>query len=209
MIGTQYLYGGEGEVPEYCGSSNCGYHKKGTKYIGVDCSGFIWNLLKRQNINIGRSTTDMSNYTGGQTITKTSDLVKGDIVLFPGHVGLYIGDGIMIHAPKCGKTVCEIEIKHFTFNKGLRLTTNTKKQRMSSNNEFRILFASFSNKNEAEIVVHDLQAVGVTATIIEVSVNNGIYYRVVSPVTTDREIAEKQLTSVKELGYTSAYIEMP
>lgn len=209
MIGTQYLYGGEGEVPEFCTSSNCGYHKKDTKYVGVDCSGFIWNILKRQNINIGRTTTDMSKYTGGQTITKTSDLVRGDIVLFPGHVGLYIGDGIMIHSPKCGKSVCEAEIKYFTFNKGIRLTANTKRCLVSNDDEFRILFASFSNKDEADIVVRDLYTEGIVATINEVSVNNGIYYRVVSSVTTDREMIEKQLASVKELGYSSAYIEMP
>ncbi len=208
MIGTQYLYGGEGEVPELCAASNCSYHKKGTKYIGVDCSGFIWNILKRQNINIGRTTSDMSKYTGGQTITNKSDLVKGDIVLFPGHVGLYIGDGIMIHSPKCGKKVCEGEIKYFTFSKGIRLTSNSKRSRMIEE-EFRVLFASFSNRDEAENIVNKLHTEGIISSIIEVSVNGGVYYRVVSSNTTDREKCEVLLSQVKELGYSNACIEMP
>lgn len=208
MIGTQYLYGGEGLVAEECMSSSCTYHKKGVKYIGVDCSGFIWNILKRQNIDIGRTTSAMSAYTGGQIINKVSDLISGDIVLFPGHVGLYIGNGNMIHAPRCGKTVCKSEIKYFNFTKGIRLTTNTKRC-INTSTSYRILYTSISNKDEANSVVRKLYTEGITATVHEISVNGGIYYRVVSNILDDREVAEKELVKAKEIGYSNAFIEIP
>jgi cell wall-associated NlpC family hydrolase len=37
-----------------------------------------------------------------------SELSAGDLVFTDqGHVGIYIGGGMMIHAPRPGKTVCE------------------------------------------------------------------------------------------------------
>lgn len=208
MIGTQYLYGGEGLEAEKCMKSNCTYHKKDIKYIGVDCSGFIWNILKRQNIDIGRTTSAMSKYNGGQIINNVSDLISGDIVLFPGHVGLYIGNGYMIHSPRCGKTVCKSEIKHFNFTKGIRLTTNTKRC-VNTSTLYRILYTSTSSKDEANSVVLKLYTEGINASVYEISVNSGVYYRVVSNIMDDREIAEKELIRVKEIGYSNAFIEIP
>lgn len=36
---------------------------------------------------------------------------------FPGHVGIYIGDGMMIHAPKPGDvvSVASIDVRNFLF----------------------------------------------------------------------------------------------
>ena len=209
MIGTDYLYGGEGEVPELCMSSSCTHHKKGVKYKGVDCSGFIWNILKRQGINIGRTTTDMSKYKDGKVITNKSDLVSGDIVLFPGHVGLYIGNGKMIHSPKCGKKVCEAEIKYFQFSKGIRLTSNSKRIMSRGIEIYRVLFATVSNENEANRIVRNLYTEGLHASIVNVNVNGGVYYEVVSSNSDDRELIEKQLIKAKNIGYSSACIEMP
>lgn len=208
MIGTEYLYGGEGLVSEECMSSSCTYHKKGVKYIGVDCSGFIWNILNRQNIDIGRTTSEMSAYNGGQIINKVSDLISGDIVLFPGHVGLYIGNGNMIHSPRCGKTVCKTEIEYFSFTKGIRLTANIKRS-INISTVYRVLYTTSSNKDEADSIVRKLYTEGISASVNEVSLNGGIYYRVVSNITDDREFAEKELLKAKEIGYSNAFIEIP
>ena len=57
----------------------------------------------------------------GAKIAK-ADLRPGDLVFFydgPSHVGIYAGDGQVIHAPKPGKTVTYIKIAYMPW-KGAR-----------------------------------------------------------------------------------------
>jgi cell wall-associated NlpC family hydrolase len=43
-----------------------------------------------------------------------SQLSAGDLVFTSaGHVGIYIGNGYMIHAPSPGRTVCTVKIWSF------------------------------------------------------------------------------------------------
>lgn len=69
-----------------------------------DCSGLTsYVYRKAAGINIGRSTYDQIN--AGREVSY-SELQPGDLV-FPhsGHVGIYIGNGQMIHAPQTGKQI--------------------------------------------------------------------------------------------------------
>ncbi|MER5931659.1 NlpC/P60 family protein [Streptomyces sp. NPDC002054] len=70
-----------------------------------DCSGLTQAAWRSAGVSLPRTTYTQIN--AGQRITK-SGLAPGDLVFFysgVSHVGLYIGDGKMIHAPRPGSTV--------------------------------------------------------------------------------------------------------
>lgn len=84
-IGTPYVWGGE--------SMSEG---------GMDCSGFVYNALKDAGYNVGR-TTAQGYRSYGKTVGK-SDMQPGDLIFFgknksdASHIGIYIGNGQMIHS---------------------------------------------------------------------------------------------------------------
>ncbi|GAA5027474.1 C40 family peptidase [Streptomyces siamensis] len=75
-----------------------------------DCSGFTQAAWKAAGVSLPRVTYDQVN--AGTTVS-LSDAQPGDLVFFYddiSHVGLYIGNGMMIHAPKPGAYVREESI---------------------------------------------------------------------------------------------------
>ncbi|SCF93819.1 C40 family peptidase [Streptomyces sp. Ncost-T10-10d] len=75
-----------------------------------DCSGLTQAAWKAAGVDIPRTTWDQVK-TG--TRIATADLRPGDLVFFYddiSHVGIYKGDGMMIHAPKPGANVREESI---------------------------------------------------------------------------------------------------
>ncbi|GHC69846.1 hypothetical protein GCM10010349_44970 [Streptomyces flavofungini] len=70
-----------------------------------DCSGLTQAAWKTAGISLPRTTWDQVKV--GTTVP-TSKAKPGDLVFFYddiSHVGIYIGDGKMIHAPKPGANV--------------------------------------------------------------------------------------------------------
>ncbi|MFH8406692.1 NlpC/P60 family protein [Streptomyces sp. NPDC018019] len=70
-----------------------------------DCSGLTQAAWKAAGVSLPRTTWDQVK-AGDRVATK--DLKPGDLVFFYNdisHVGMYIGDGKMIHAPKPGASV--------------------------------------------------------------------------------------------------------
>jgi cell wall-associated NlpC family hydrolase len=70
-----------------------------------DCSGFTQAAWKAAGIDLPRTTWDQVD---AGTRVSVDNAVPGDLVFFYddiSHVGLYIGDGEMIHAPKPGASV--------------------------------------------------------------------------------------------------------
>ncbi|MFI0818752.1 NlpC/P60 family protein [Streptomyces sp. NPDC021098] len=70
-----------------------------------DCSGLTQAAWKAAGVALPRTTWDQVK---AGTRVSTSDLKPGDLVFFYddiSHVGLYIGNGMMIHAPKPGDVV--------------------------------------------------------------------------------------------------------
>lgn len=72
------------------------YRYAGTSPAGFDCSGFIYYVLKKYDVNITRSSASMSTY--GKRV-KLADVRKGDLLFFSGskisktvvgHVGMVI-----------------------------------------------------------------------------------------------------------------------
>ncbi|MEW2398701.1 NlpC/P60 family protein [Streptomyces sp. NPDC046862] len=75
-----------------------------------DCSGLTQAAWKAAGVDLPRTTYDQVN--AGRTVA-LADARPGDLVFFYddiSHVGLYIGNGMMIHAPKPGAYVREESI---------------------------------------------------------------------------------------------------
>lgn len=80
------------------------YQWGGTTPSGFDCSGFTQYVFKNAaGVSLPRTTYDQINV--GVAVSY-DDLQPGDLV-FPhtGHVGIYVGNGQMIHAPSTGDVV--------------------------------------------------------------------------------------------------------
>jgi cell wall-associated NlpC family hydrolase len=82
FLGTPYLFGGEGPS-------------------GIDCSSFVQQVFGKHDIALPRTAREQIKV--GRDVPP-EDLRKGDLVFFstyasyPSHVGIYLGDGKMIHA---------------------------------------------------------------------------------------------------------------
>jgi cell wall-associated NlpC family hydrolase len=75
-----------------------------------DCSGLTQAAWKAAGVTLPRTTYDQVN--AGTTVSLT-DAKPGDLIFFYddiSHVGIYIGNGMMIHAPKPGAYVREESI---------------------------------------------------------------------------------------------------
>lgn len=85
----------------------------GTSPSGFDCSGFMYYICKSQGISLYRVADDQMHKNG--VAVDKQDLEPGDLVFFgsgdyASHVGMYVGDGMMIHAPSTGKTIMYSDI---------------------------------------------------------------------------------------------------
>lgn len=85
FLGVPYVYGGS--TPS-----------------GFDCSGFVQYVYKNFAISLPR--TSYSQMYSGYAVS-TSEMEPGDIIVFRGggHVGIYVGDDMYIHAPNSGRSV--------------------------------------------------------------------------------------------------------
>ncbi|MFC8232182.1 NlpC/P60 family protein [Streptomyces sp. NBC_01724] len=80
-----------------------------------DCSGLTQAAWRSAGVSLPRTTYTQIN--AGQRISR-SELAPGDLVFFYSgisHVGLYIGDGLMIHAPHPGAPVRVAPIDEMPF----------------------------------------------------------------------------------------------
>lgn len=62
---------------------------------GADCSGFVQSVYANFGINLPRTTWEMEN--SGYEVSY-EEALPGDLVLYDGHVGLYMGDGTIVNA---------------------------------------------------------------------------------------------------------------
>jgi cell wall-associated NlpC family hydrolase len=111
FLGIKYRFGGETD-------------------LGIDCSAFVQKVYALAGIHLPRTARQQAKY--GLLVSK-EDLQPGDLLFFqtyarfPSHVGIYIGEGKMIHASSRGGRVEIISInkpyyvKRFLFAKRIFL----------------------------------------------------------------------------------------
>lgn len=101
------------------------YAKKylGYKYVsggsspktGFDCSGFTKYVYGHFGYKLNRSSSAQAN---NGTYVKKSNLKVGDLLIFTGHVGIYIGDNKFIHAsnPSDGVKITSLSDSYYVRN---------------------------------------------------------------------------------------------
>ena len=62
---------------------------------GADCAGFVQSVFAHFGISLPRTTWDMENVG---TPVSYDQAIAGDIILYDGHVGIYMGDGQIVNA---------------------------------------------------------------------------------------------------------------
>ena len=62
---------------------------------GADCSGFVQSVFAHFGISLPRTTWDMENV--GMPVSY-DQAVAGDLILYDGHVGIYMGNGEIVNA---------------------------------------------------------------------------------------------------------------
>ena len=62
---------------------------------GADCSGFVQSVFAHFGISLPRTTWDMENVG---TPVSYDQAIPGDIILYNGHVGIYMGNGQIVNA---------------------------------------------------------------------------------------------------------------
>ncbi len=75
---------------------------------GMDCSGFVRAVYNLCGVNIPRTSREQFKVGG---VVAKSDLLDGDLVFFGvsadeiNHVGIYVGNGRFVHAPRRGDDI--------------------------------------------------------------------------------------------------------
>ena len=81
------------------------YRSGGASPSGFDCSGLVSYVLAQAGISgVARSSSSQA-YGGVAVSGGISAAQPGDVICYPGHVGIYIGGGQMIHASVPGDYV--------------------------------------------------------------------------------------------------------
>ncbi len=97
--------------------------KRGAPYVWgasgpstFDCSGLVWWTHAQCGINFGR--TDTRGLSSMGSAVSYGNLQPGDVLIFSSngsysgihHTGIYIGNGMMVHAPHSGATVSVVTV---------------------------------------------------------------------------------------------------
>ena len=91
LLGTPYRWGGTS--PD----------------TGFDCSGLVGYVFRTIGIDLPRVSREMAG--SGTPVSDRDALAEGDLVFFGrngkriDHVGIYVGDGKFLHAPRTGRDV--------------------------------------------------------------------------------------------------------
>lgn len=63
---------------------------------GIDCSGFVRAVYGKFGVSLPRTSYEQSRQ--GKKISSISKAKPGDLVRYSGHIGIYMGNGKLVHA---------------------------------------------------------------------------------------------------------------
>jgi Cell wall-associated hydrolases (invasion-associated proteins) len=77
----------------------------GTTAEGLDCSGLVQRAFADIGVSVPRVAADQAKV--GTAVASLDEARPGDLLVFNGgtHIGIYVGDGKMLHAPAVGDQV--------------------------------------------------------------------------------------------------------
>jgi cell wall-associated NlpC family hydrolase len=108
LLGVRYKWAGE--TPER----------------GMDCSGFVRYVFRKFGLDLPHSSAILAR-VGAPIGKDTSEMRVGDLLVFSKHsskrithVGIYVGDGMMVHASSASKAVVETPIVEYRGKMNLR-----------------------------------------------------------------------------------------
>lgn len=78
FVGNPYVYGGSSLTN------------------GTDCSGFVMSVYKNFGVSLPHSSA--ADRSVGSTVGSLAEAQPGDIICYSGHVGIYAGNGQIVHA---------------------------------------------------------------------------------------------------------------
>ncbi|GIO10375.1 gamma-D-glutamyl-L-lysine endopeptidase [Brevibacillus reuszeri] len=118
------LTGNRGETIVETGKRflNLHYLWGGMSSYGYDCSGFAYNMHRSVGVQIPRDASDQAR--AGQLVEK-EDLLPGDLLFFAyeegkgrvHHVGIYMGNGEMIHSPDSRSAIEIVKLDGYKLEK--------------------------------------------------------------------------------------------
>lgn len=85
FLGTQYRWGGKSSQ-------------------GIDCSGLVFISYMENGVLVYRDAAIREDYAIREIARE--ELKPADLIFFPGHVAIYLGDGKFIHSTAYAKTPC-------------------------------------------------------------------------------------------------------
>jgi peptidoglycan DL-endopeptidase CwlO len=92
FIGNPYVYGGTSLTN------------------GCDCSGFVMSVYAHFGVSLPRTGQRNSGYA----IASLDEAQPGDIICYSGHVGIYMGNGTIVHAATPAKGICTTNANYTT-----------------------------------------------------------------------------------------------
>jgi len=101
------------------------YVFSGSTPRGWDCSGLVLWYYKNLGVELYHSANSQK-YEGKPRKYSAEKAKVGDIIWFPGHVGIYVGNGVMIHSARPGTRTERVKVWDWAKGNGTSNVTYTR-----------------------------------------------------------------------------------